>query len=332
MDVQKLADRYAAIRSENATRAVAAIKKETGTMGPRDKMVALALKDMTRVLEGAASRPLASERKFLEDSGVGVVDVKGDGWEGCLKGYSIVSDLIGEDADQYSAGLILKKGGKRFFSVVMDKYAYENRMAGTSGKTQDDEVAGFLEQFTKTVALTRAASKVGAALKLRETFVCFHSRGYSGHIVFEGKPGIMTWQEYVGEGLEDKNIHAQKNRAKVALRSGKVAGIARKKMELLHENGIIFSFNGYRWLDSSSILVDTGSPGPKGKPGNNAPVDIYPMNFSSAVMAADAIEKAMQDDFAIIERLQRDWKEQRIRLDAVNDLAAVKLRREKFFA
>lgn len=332
MDVQKLADRYAAIRAENASRAISAIKKETGVMTPRDKAVANLLREMQRMLESAASRPMASERKFLQDSGVGVVDIKADGWDGCLKGYTIVSDLGGSEADEHSNGLVLKKGGKRFFSISMDRYGYESRSVGVSGKSEDDAVAGFLENFSKTVALTRAASKAGAALKIRETFVCFHSRGYAGHIVFEGKPGIRTWREYVAEGFEDKNIYAPKNRAKVALRSAKVAGVARKKMELLHENGIIFSFNGYRWLESDSILVDMGSAGNKGSPGNKAPVDIYPMNYSSAVMAADAIEKAMVDDFAIIERLQKDWEEQRNRDAAVNELAAVKLRKEKFFA
>jgi hypothetical protein len=97
-------------------------------------------------------------------------------------------------------------------------------------------------------------------------------------------------------------------------------------MELLHANGIIFSFNGYRWLESGSILVDPASPGSGNKasgPGpakasgrgpakasgrGVVPVDIYPMNYSSAVMAADAIERATADDFAIIERLQKDWR------------------------
>jgi hypothetical protein len=75
------------------------------------------------------------------------------------------------------------------------------------------------------------------------------------------------------------------------------------------------------------------APGQAKASGRGAvPVDIYPMNFSSAVMAADAIERATADDFAIIERLQKDWEEKRNREAAVNDLAAVKLRREKFFA
>ena len=342
MDVQKLADRYAEIRSENAKRPVAAIKKLTGPMAPRDKVVANLLREMQRALESAASRPLESERKFLRDSGVGVVDAKADGWTGCLKGYTVVSDLYGRDADAFSGGLLLKKGGKRFFSVIIDQYAYENRTAGSSGAAPEDAVAAFLEHFSKTVALTRAASKAGAALKIRETFVCFHSRGYAGHIVFEGRPGIVTWQEYVSEGFAEQQIPSAKNRAKIALRSARVAGIARKKMELLHENGIIFSFNGYRWLESGSILVDMGppgsgnkasGPGPAKTPGRGAaPVDIFPMNYSSAVMAADAIERATADDFAIIERLQKDWEEKRNREAAVNDLAAVKLRREKFFA
>jgi hypothetical protein len=349
MDVQKLADRYAEIRTENAKRPVAAIKKLTGSMAPRDKVVANLLREMQRALESAASRPLDSERKFLLDSGVGVVDAKADGWTGCLKGYTVVSDLYGHDADAFSGGLVLKKGGKRFFSVILDQYAYEARTSGSLGAAPEDAVAAFLEHFSKTVALTRAASKAGAALKIRETFVCFHSRGYAGHIVFEGRPGIVTWQEYVSGGVaEQQIIPSAKNRAKIALRSARVAGVARKKMELLHENGIIFSFNGYRWLESDSILVDMGPPGSGSEalgtaktpgrgtaksPGREAvPVDIFPMNYSSAVMAADAIERATADDFAIIERLQKGWEEKRNRDAALNDLAAVKLRREKFFA
>jgi hypothetical protein len=72
MNVQKLADRYAEIRAENASRTVAAINKETGAMSPGDKTVANALRGMASALETAASRPMASERKFLQEPGVGV--------------------------------------------------------------------------------------------------------------------------------------------------------------------------------------------------------------------------------------------------------------------
>lgn len=318
MDIAKLAHRFVNIKFEYLPKAMSSIEKEAENMTEEDRAVAKVLQRMNSLLEDVASRPTESDRKKLKESGIEIVEVKNDGWESCVKDYEVVSDLTGEEPNELSNGLILKKGDKTFYACCLDPYDVQVR----DSKDSKDMVTKFIEAFSRTHEITKKVSSIGGTLPIVESFVCFHMGGYMGYVIFEGSPDLKTWHTYVSDGING-NIYTKKNRKLVNEKSKKLAPLAKKKFELLHKNDIIFSFHGYGWLNSSSILIKLDNKG--------NPVDIFPLNYSSSVRSSKATQDAKQNDFTMLRRLERESNEEYEKHKAILNVAAMKLRKEKFF-
>lgn len=317
MDIVELANRFVSIKSEYLPKAMSSIEKEAEKMTKEDRAVAKAIRIMSHMLENVASRPTESDKKKLKNSGIKIVEMKHDGWESCVKDYEVVSDFLGEEPNQYSNGLILKKGDETFYACCLDPRDIPN-----DAEDSKDMVTKFIEAFSRTNEITKKVASIGGTLPIVETFVCFHMGGYMGYVIYKGSPNIKTWHAYISDGISG-NVYTKKNRKLAAEKGKKLAPLAKKKFELLHKNDIIFSFHGFGWLDSSSVIVKLDDKG--------TPIDIFPLNYSSSVKSSKATKDAKQNDFTMLKRLERNHNEESEKNKAIINVAAMKLRQEKFF-
>lgn len=317
MDIPKLANRFSELYASYSKKTVAVLEKQLAKSGFGDKhrQAAGVLRDSAHTLREFAFSPSKAEQKALEAAGVAVRVMKDKSWESCLAGYKIVSDLRGGEATMTSNGFVLEKGGDTFFASCVDSYDVP----------QPKELGGsvlesFTESFANTLAVTKHASKNGVSLPIVDSFVCFHSEGFFGCIIYKGAKSMRLWHDFVTEKVKG-DLYSPKNRAVVAGINAKIAPVAKAKMDKIHDQGIIFAFNGYGWLDSSGIVLDFGADAA-------VPTEIFPLNYISSVMVSDIVKNATLKDYRILEHLQNDRREAMEKHKLVVDLVAVDLTKE----
>jgi hypothetical protein len=313
MDITKLATRFAEIYASNSKKSVSSLEKELEKAGFGDDHAKAAslLRSTAHTLRDMAFMPSKTEVKALEKSGVEVRVMKDKSWQKCLDGYTIVSDLRGEEPDMYSNGYVLEKGGKTFYASCFD--SSDSPPAEDMGASPLEK---FTEAFGKTVRVTKHAQEGGATLPIADTFVCFHSEGFFGCIVFEGKKTTKLWHAHINDSIKGGHMYDRKNRKVVAEINAKIGPIAKKKMDNLHDKGIIFAFRGYGWLDTSGIVLDMDG---------DKPVDIFPMNYTSSALVNDLVKDATMRDYQILDYMQDNYAEKRDKAKLIINLAAVKL-------
>lgn len=314
MDIPKIASRFTELSREHMKKSISTLQKEhANTFKDEHRNAASLLKSSSTILREIAYTPSKAEKEALEKSGVNVKVMKGKPWEKCLDGYTVLSDLRGDPPSMYSNGFVLEKDGKPFFASCVDFMDCPPPKDPSMSPVQS-----FTEVFNRTVKVTKHASEKGISLPIVESFVCFHAESFFGCIVFEGKPSMKLWHEHVMENVKG-NLYAPKNRDAVAKLNSKMAPKAKAKMEKLHDEGIIFAFHGYGWLDTSGIVVDLDKENP---------VDIFPLNYISSAMVTDLVEDATIEDYRILERLQTNHNEIHEKQNLTSDLVAVQLIKE----
>ena len=322
MDIPKIATKFAELYASYAKKSVATLEQEHGKkFKDEHRNAANILKASADALREIAYTPSKAERDAIEGAGVGikVKVMKDKPWEKCLDGYEVVSDLRGDPPSMYSNGFVLRKDGKPFFATCVD---FMDAPPGPVGDDDASPVKKFTDVFTRTVKVTKHASEKGISLPVVDTFVCFHAESFFGCIVFEGKPSMKLWHDHVSGSVKG-NIYAPKNRSLVAKLNNAIAPATKAKMDKLHDEGVIFAFHGYGWLDTSGVVVDFEG---------DKPIDIFPLNYSSSAMVADLVKDATINDYRILERLQEDHNEAREKRKLAIELAAADLVKDGLIA
>lgn len=287
MEIAKIADRFSELMTINKKKSMEKLQNELKGMTDKHRLAARWLKSSQYFLEDIAVKPSKTELKTLESKKIKVKDLKSKPWESCLEGFEVVSDLRGEEANSYSNGLILKKGSEKYYAACVD--------FSDTGAEKSDALDTFIERFEKTIKITKHASEKGVALPIEDIHICFHAQGYMGYIVFKASKTMQTWHEYSSKEVKG-NFFTKKNRLTMAEKASELVPIAMEHIKNLHENGIILSFRGYGWIDTSSIIIDFDS---KGKP-----TSVHPINFISSALIEDVVKDSIRKDFEILHRLQ----------------------------
>ena len=316
MDITKLATRFSEIYASNAKKSMAALEKELEKVGFGEKHAKAAtfLRSSAGTLREIAFMPSKAEVAALKQTGVDVRVMKDKPWQKCLDGYAIVSDLRGEEADMYSNGYVLEKNGQTFYAVCFEINDYL-----ISDDAGESPLQRFTQEFGRTVKITMHAHERKATLPVVDSFVCFHAEGFFGCIVFEGKKTTKLWHALLNESIKGGDRYDRKSRKLVAEMNAKIAPSAKRKMDKLHDEGIIFSFQGYGWLDTSGVVLDME--------GGN-PVDIFPLNYSSSALVSDVVKDATIRDYKILDYMQDNYAEKRDKGKLIVNIAAAQLLNE----
>eukprot|EP00873_Tetraselmis_striata_P026976 jgi/Tetstr1/447240/TSEL_034677.t1 len=314
MDIAAIASRFADMHAQLMRKSMSTLEKERKGFADKHKNAAVIVKRLKMYLEEIAIKPSGSDKKALEDAGIAVKVLKTNTFRKCLDGYEVVSDLRGQDPEWYSNGLVLEKDGKTFYASAVDHMDFQK-----TGDESPSAVERFTTEFSRMVGITKLASEKGLSLPIVETFACFHTEGYTGYIVFQGKESTKTWNDHVYANMKG-NMYTPKNRAVLAGIVSKLGPVAKRKMDKLHDAGIIFAFHGYDWIDTSGIVIDFDASG--------KPVDIFPLNYSSSVTVSDVVTDSILKDYEIIDRLQRDGNEKREKETIVSEIIAMNLIKE----
>lgn len=314
MDISAIASRFSDLHTQLMKKPMSTLEKERAGFGDAHGKASIIVRQLKHLLMDMAAKPSASDKKALEDAGIAVKVLKENTFQKCLEGYTVVSDLRGQDPEWFSNGLVLEKDGKTFYASAVEYMDFAGAEDGS-----DSTMENFTREFARVVAITKHASQKGLSLPIVETFVCFHVEGYTGYIVFEGKPSTKTWHEHVEANIKG-NMYTPKNRKVVGGLTSKIGPAAKAKMDKLHDAGVIFAFHGYRWIDTSGIVIDFDSSG--------NPSDIFPLNYVSSVMVSDVVKDSILKDYDILDRLQKDHNETREKDRVVSDIIAMTLVKE----
>jgi hypothetical protein len=297
IELKKLASKVIALYDGLTTRDQTELSAMLGDFGDKN---ASSVSFVTRNYEYfrlMTAVPTEAHKKTLAKHGIKYNTMKTKSYPSCLAGYKIVSDLTGSDPGWQSNGYILTKKGKRYYAVsaeTSDIFDFQGE--------EVDSLNKMINGFSRFVDIVKHLHSNGATLPLVDAFVCFHVQGYNGFVVFEAPPTTMTWPEYV-----QKHLGGETNRKK-ALKiqqelADKIAPAVKRKMTRIHELGVVFSFNGYRWLDTSTIVVELDD--------NGGVVNVHPLNYVSSVRANSIMQRAYENDFDIMDRVVRSWSEAR---------------------
>lgn len=308
MDISKIAQRFSELMKINKKKSLESLDKELLKMSDKHRLAAKLIQNSRGFLEDIAVTPSKDDLKRMEEKGIKVKNIKSKSWKSCMDDFEIVSDLRGEEATEYSNGLILKKKGALYYAACVDFY--------DTGAEYADAIDSFVDRFEQTIKITKHASEKGVTLPIHDIYVCFHSSGYMGYIIFEAKPTMKTWHEYSSSNMKG-NEYSLKNRKIAAEKSADIIPNAMKHIQKMHDAGIILAFRGYGWLDTSSIILDINSTG--------KPVSIYPINFIASVLIEDVVKDSVKKDFEIIDRMKYFSENTHILKDKAAEVSAMKM-------
>jgi hypothetical protein len=188
----------------------------------------------------------------------------------CLKKYNIIKQLS-EEGNKF-----LLKGNKAAKISNISLWDYK----------QKNELKSVINNEFK---IAKKAEELGIGPKIYETFICFNEKDNTAYKVvitdfIKGEP-LNDWLEKPDLSVTDKNL---------------VYNIVKKKIEKMHENGIIH--NGLKYMSSSNIILQIEK--------GNKIKDVFITDFNNSYDVKDKstweYNKFIQDDRTILNRIKNN--------------------------